>query len=180
MPDIPEHRMSDLEKQMVVLYALDKLGETTNLQLIDFFHQSDVIGYFDLQLTLYRLCDGGQAASEPLRGDYLYRLTEAGHQALAMFQKSLPASALRVIDEEAPLFKERFTAQKETPARIEHDEGQEYHAVMEINERKMNLLRLSLSLPTPELAARCCEKWGKNAQKIYDFIVETLSKEDDA
>lgn len=180
MPDIPEHRLSDLEKQMLVLYALDKLGETTNLQLIAFFHETGLIGYFDLQPTLYRLRDGGQASAESLHGDHLYRLTDAGRQALGMFESALPASALHIIDAEAPAHRRRFTAEKQTPARIEHDEGQEYHAVMEVNEQKMNLMRVSLSLPTPELAKRCCDRWGKNAQKIYDLIIETLSAEDDA
>ncbi len=180
MPDIPEHRPGDLEKQMLVLYALDQLGETANLQLIAFFHETGVISYFDLQPTLYRLRDGGQAAAEPINGDCLYRLTEAGRQALRLFEGSLPASALRAMDAAVPAMRRRFTAEKQTPARIEHEEGQEYHAVMEINEQKMNLLRLSLSLPTPELAKRCCDRWGDSAQKIYDFIIATLSAEDNA
>lgn len=178
MPDIPEHRPSDLEKQMLVLYALDRLGETTNLQLIAFFDKTGIISYFELQPTLYRLRDGGQAAATPISGDYLYRLTEAGRQALNMFESTLPASALHSIDAEAPEMRKRFTAEKQMPARIEHEGGQEYHAVMEVNEQKMNLLRLSLSLPTPELAKRCCDRWGGSAQKIYDFIIETLSAEE--
>ena len=81
---------------------------------------------------------------------------------------------------QAPLYRERFSRQRERSARIVHDEGNEYHVSMQINEQKMPLMTLDLSLPTAELAARFRDRWMDNAQEIYDFIIGRLAEEDRA
>ena len=61
-----------------------------------------------------------------------------------------------------------------------HDEGNEYHVSMQINEQKMPLMTLDLSLPTAELAARFRDRWMDSAQEIYDFIITRLAGDDPA
>ena len=51
---------------------------------------------------------------------------------------------------------------------------------MQINEQKMPLMTLDLSLPTAELAARFRDRWMDSAQEIYDFIITRLAGSDQA
>lgn len=180
MADIPGHRFSDMEKQMLALTALHLVGDMGNLQLIAFFQETGLMNYFDLQPTLYRLRDGGLAVSRQQGGDYLYSLTQGGREALTLFGGSLPASALAAIEQAAPRFRRKVLLERQLSSRVEHENGQEYHARLAINERDMNILSLSLSVPTPEMAQRCCDRWQANAEKIYACIVSLLGGEEDA
>ena len=65
------------------------------------------------------------------------------------------------------------------PARIVHDEGNEYHVNMQIVEQRMPLMSIDVSLPTAELAARFRDRWVGAAQDIYEYIIGRLAGEGD-
>jgi hypothetical protein len=180
MADLPQHRLGDIARKVLTLYALDRLGECGNLQLIAFMIDTDIMNYFDLQTALFDLRDAGQVARSPQVADDLYEITPAGEEALALLSSLAPQSLLDKVDETAPLFRERISREREKSARIVHDEGNEYHVSMQINEQKMPLLSIDLSLPTAELAARFRDRWMDNAQDIYEFIIRRLSGEGEA
>ena len=180
MADLPQHRLGEIERKMLTLYSLKKLGECGNLQLIAFMLECDIMNYFDLQTALFDLRDAGQAARSPQVADDLYQITPAGEEALGLFLTRAPQSLLDTVDMQAPLYRERFSRQRERSARIVHDEGNEYHVSMQINEQNMPLMTLDLSLPTAELAARFRDRWMDSAQEIYDFIITRLAGDDPA
>jgi len=177
--DIPRHRLGEVERKVLTLYSLHTLGECGNLQLISFMVENDIMNYFDLQTALGDLRDAGQAARTPVEADYLYQLTPAGEEALRMFLPRAPASLLKRVEEAAPSFRERFDREREMPARIVHDEGNEYHVSMQIVERRMPLMSIDVSLPTAELAARFRDRWVGVAQDIYEYIIGRLAGEEE-
>ena len=74
MADLPQHRLGEIERKMLTLYSLKKLGECGNLQLIAFMLECDIMNYFDLQTALFDLRDAGQAARSPQVADDLYEI----------------------------------------------------------------------------------------------------------
>ena len=50
----------------------------------------------------------------------------------------------------------------------------EYEANLIIKEKKINLINLTLSVPTEDLAASICDKWEGASQDIYSAIVDKL------
>ncbi len=178
MTQIPQHRPDPMQRRILLLHTLDKLGDSTNMQLIAFMVENDLMNYFDLQDTLYKLQDSGQIARTPLHNDYLISLTEAGRQALRLFIGRPMESLLSAIDEAAASYRARFKQERQLAARIEHGGGEEYHAVLEINEMRRPMLRIDISLPTADLAQRYKENWPKKAQAIYDAIVLGLGEEE--
>lgn len=179
MADIPQHRLGDVERKVLTLHSLSVLGECGNLQLISFMSQTDIMNYFDLQTALIDLRDAGQVVRTKQTADDLYAITPAGEEALRLFSSHIPDRLLDKVDEAAPRFKAEFLRQRELSSRIIHDGGNEYHVSLQINEQKMPLLSIDLSLPTAELAAAFRDRWQEHAQDIYSFIIRRLGGEAD-
>ena len=175
MSHIPRHLLGDVERNVLIPHNAKTLGEFGNLPLIYFMTQTDIMNYFDLQTALFDLRDAGQVVRTPQTADDLYEITQAGEEALLLFSSRVPQSLMDKVDELAPAFKEKFNRQREMSARIVHDNENEYHVSMQINEQKMPLISIDLSLPTAELAANFRDRWEDHAQEIYEFIIERLA-----
>lgn len=180
LTEIPQHRLGDVPRKVLCLHALKVLGPCGNLPLISFMMQTDIMNYFDLQTALYELRDAGQVARTPQTADDLYEITPSGLETLALFAGRAPQSAIDLIDQQGPDFRQRIQTARERRARIIHDQHNEYHVQMQVMEQEMPLISIDLSLPTAELAARFRDRWSDNAQEIYDFIIGRLAGEDRA
>lgn len=180
LTEIPQHRVGDVESKVLTLHALRVLGQCSNMQLIGFMVETDVMNYFDLQTALYALRSAGQVARVQQAADDLYQITPAGLETLALFAARAPQSALALIDEAGPGYRARIHLEREKSARVIHDEHNEYHVLMQVMEQQMPLLSIDLSLPTAELAARFRDRWPGNAQAIYDCIISRLAGEGEA
>lgn len=178
MAEIPQYRLGETEGKLLTLYALHELGPCSNLQLISFMAENDLMNYFDLQAALYELALRGQVIKEKLPGDDRYTITPEGEEAISLFMGRLGDSSLLRVRLAAPDFRERLRRQRELYANVSHESRSEYHALMGISEGGMRLLHLDLSLPTAELADRFRGNWGGKAREIYDFIIRSLSGED--
>lgn len=177
LTEIPQHRLGDVERKVLTLHALQVLGQCSNLQLIGFMAQTDIMNYFDLQTALYALRDAGQVARSLQAADDLYQITPAGLETLALFSARAPQSALDIILQAGPDYRARIHLEREKSARVIHDQTNEYHVLMQVVEQQMPLLSINLSLPTAELAAQFRDRWPEYAQAIYDFIIDRLAGE---
>ena len=180
MADLPPRRLGLVESRMMILLALDRLGASSNLQLISFFFETDLMNYFDLQTALYDLLVGGLADKTALQGDELYTLTQAGEEAIALFSQRAVTSATAIIDDKAPEYRARWQREREVFARISHEGQHEYHVTMGVSDGEMPLMQLDISLPTATLAERFRAAWQREAQGIYDHILRRLSGEEDS
>jgi hypothetical protein len=180
MTDLPKRRLGEMESKLLTLYALRALGPCTNLQLITFMGETEVMNYFELQTALFELLHGGMVDKTALQGDDLYALTEHGEEAIALFETRAVSSIVSVIDEKAPAYRARWQREREVFARISHEGQHEYHVTMGVSDGEMPLMRLDLSLPTAALAERFRAAWQREAQGIYDHILSRLSGEGDA
>lgn len=177
MAEIPSHRLGDVERKVLTLHTLRELGGCGHLQLIRFMVEHDVMNYFELQSALYDLRETGQAARTPLAADEFYEITVAGEEVLAHFLDRAPRSLRDRVSIQAPLTRARFHQEREKPARISHEGHNQYHVILDIVEQNLPLMSLQISLPTAELAAAYRDRWGEQAQAIYDFIISRLAGE---
>ena len=178
MAEVPRHQRGDVERRLLTLYTLKKLGPSLNLQLIAFMAETGLMNYFDLQTALYDLTSGGHVTREPIAGDDRYTITPQGAEAIELFRQRLGDSLLSGVDEAAPDFAERMKRDRELYSAISHLGHSEYHAQMGVADGGMKLLHIDLSLPTADLAERFCAAWPDHAREIYDFIVSRLSGEE--
>lgn len=96
------------ENRLTILYALRALGPATAMELLQFLVENDLMNYFTMQLNLCDLQEQGQltAAPHPL-GDLL-TLTQEGEYAIAAFAHRIPVSRRRLMDTQAPGWREQF------------------------------------------------------------------------
>ena len=177
MAELPVFRLGETERKLLALFAVSELGPCTNLQLIAFMAETDLMNYFDLQSALYDLTRGGQLLREPERGDDRYLLTPLGEEAISLFSQRVGTSVLETIRAAAPGFRVRLKRERELFAEISHEGRNEYHARMGVAEGGMRLMALDLSLPTAELAERFRGNGAQMARDIYDYIINRLSGE---
>ena len=180
MTQLPKRHLGEVERKLLTLYALRALGPCTNLQLITFMGETEVMNYFDLQTALFELVGGGMVDKSAMQGDELYTLTGAGEEAITLFETRAVTSAASTIDEKAPEYRLRWQREREVFARISHEGQHEYHVTMGVSDGEMPLMQLDLSLPTAALAERFRAAWQAEAQGIYSHILSRLSGEADA
>ena len=88
----PPKRSPEDEQRLIVLYALEQLSPCTELQLLQFLFEYDLMNYFEMMFALNDLCDRGQAARAKAQTGYAYQLTAAGEEALQLFGNRVPRS----------------------------------------------------------------------------------------
>ena len=106
----------DSENKLVILYALNRLGPVTGMQLLQFLVEMDLMNYFGMQLNLVELQEQQQVAerAHPLGG--LLLVTEKGAYTLGAFDHRIPASRRELIDQNAAIWHEKFRTEQQTLA----------------------------------------------------------------
>ena len=173
----PPRRAPDDEQRLIVLYALRELSPCTELQLLQFFFENDLMNYFDMMFALNDLCDRGQAVRERKRAGNVYTLTPAGREALSLFGNRVPNSLTALLRETGGEWRERFQAEDEYEQSVRQTERGEYEATLSVVEQEMDMMRLTLSLPTRELAAQLAAAWPRRAGEIYETIIRMLTED---
>jgi len=173
----PPKRLPDDEQRLVVLYALEQLQPCTELQLLQFFADNDIMNYFDMMIALQGLCARGQAVRSQRRAGYLYQPTPAGEEALQLFGGRVPMSVKKLLEETGASWRERFAQEDQYGFDIRQTSRGEFEVTLSVREQDMDTLRLSLALPTRDLARQLAERWPQKAGQIYEYVIRTLSEE---
>ena len=174
----PPRRAPDNEQKLIVLYCLRQFGPCTELQLLQFLTDQDVMNYFDMMIALSDLCARGQAARTKKRAGYLYDVTEAGREALRLFGGRIPGSVAAVVDENAAALRETFRQELQAQQSVRQTDRGEYEVTLSAVEQDMDLMRLYLTVPTRELAQQLAARWPKKAAEIYETVIRLLSEGD--
>ena len=172
----PPRRAPDNEQKLIVLDCLRQFGPCTELQLLQFLFDHDIMNYFDMMIALSDLCARGQAVRTKKRAGYLYQPTEAGVEALRLFGNRIPGSLESLISENAPALRQRFRQELHSQQDIRQTERGEYEVTLTATEQDLDLMRLYLTLPTRELAQQLAEKWPRKAAEIYETVIRILSE----
>ncbi len=178
MAYIPPRRAPEPEMRLLLLYTMDKLGVCTDLQLLQFLFEYDLMNYFDLTLTLADLCDQGHAVRTPYPSHSLYRLTAAGQEALKMFYARIPLSVRQTVDDHAPLWQERIAQEQQYLSAYNQTDRGEFALELQVMEQNMEMMKISLSLPGADVAAQMRKNWPSKAAEIYQTIISLLAEGD--
>jgi len=173
----PPRRTPDNEQKFMVLYSLARLGPCTDLQLLQFLFENDLLNYFEMMFALNDLCDRGQAVRAKKQTGYAYQLTAAGEEALQLFGNRVPRSLQSLLKKEAAAWKRRFQQEAQCRQKIEETDRGEYILSLAVMEQERDLMSLNLALPTRELARQMGEKWPQKASEIYAAVIRILSEE---
>ena len=171
----PPRRAPDDEQKLMVLYCLSQLGPCTELQLLQFLFEHDLMNYFEMMFALNDLCDRGQAARAKKQAGFQYEVTDAGREALRLFGGRIPRSLQSLMDASAAEWKGRFRREAQSRQKIEQTQRGEYEVSLAVVEQDMDLMELRLTLPTRELAQQILDLWPQKASDVYGAVIRLLS-----
>lgn len=172
--------ITEAETKLVLLYALDRLGPVTDMQLLQFLAEQDLMDYFTMQLNLSELTEQGQVTPVEHPLGTLLGIAPAGAYALEVFTQRIPASRRAVIDEHAPAYREDFRGEQETPAQSGAAVGSGTGIRLCLMEGRTALLDLLLRLPDAETPVFLQKRWRLAAQGVYEDVNRLLARDFDA
>ena len=173
----PPRRAPDNEQKLIVLCCLNNLGPCTELQLLQFLFEYDLMNYFEMMFALNDLCDRGQAARTKKRAGYLYAVTAAGAEALALFGNRVPASVYALLEKNGRDWKQRFRREAQNLSEITQTDRGEYELKLRVVEQDMDMMTLTVTLPSREMAQQLSDEWPGKASSIYAEIFRMLTEQ---
>ncbi len=174
----PPRRAPDNEQKLIVLCCLNSLGPCTELQLLQFLFEYDLMNYFEMMFALNDLCDRGQAARMRKGAGYSYTITAAGAEALELFGSRVPPSVYALLDENAQSWRQRFRREAQNLSEITQTDRGEYELKLRVVEQDMDMMTLTVSLPTREMAQQLSDQWPRKAAQVYAEVFRILTEPD--
>ena len=174
----PPRRAPEEEQKLAVLCCLEKLGPCSELQLLQFLFEHDLMNYFEMMFALNELCDRGQAVRARKPAGYSYEVTEAGREALQLFGGRVPRSLQTLLAEKGEAWRARFRREAQSVHRIDPTGRGDYALTLKVVEQDAEMMKLTLALPTRDLARRLGEDWPRKAPRLYEAVIRILSEEE--
>lgn len=161
--------------KLIVLYMLDRVSfPLTNAQVGDFILEKGYTNFFTLQQAISELIDADMLKAKSIRNRTHLEITDEGKETLGFFENRISTQIKEEID---AYFKEnQFELKNEVSVLSNYYKATtgEYEANLVIKEKNIDLVNLTMSVPTEELAASICDKWETASQEIYSNLVEKL------
>lgn len=177
MADFLQRKMPDEELRLLTLYTLSRLGPCTDMNLLEFMTQNDLMNYFDLMFALTDLCRLGMLVRQEKDAAWHYEMTPAGQDVLTMFEKRVRGSCRDTVDRQAASWKERLTRERYADAQITQTERGEFEVRMTLKDQTMPLISVTLYLPTSDMAHKMADGWRHQAGGVYQTILGLLKGE---
>ncbi len=161
--------------KLIVLYMLNRVTfPMTTAQVSDFVLEREYTNFLTLQQAINELTDAGMVSSETIRNRTHLSITDEGRETLNYFQNRINEGIKQEIN---TYFRENeFTLRNEVSVLGDYYKSTsgEYEAHLVAKDRGINLVDITMSVPTEEVAAAICDNWQKKNQEIYKYLIGQL------
>jgi len=161
--------------KLIILYMLEQVDfPLTTAQLSEFILEQGYTNYLTLQQALSELTEAGLIETRTIRNRTRLINTADGSEALQFFGNRI-SDAIR---EDIARFFEANEVALRSEVNIQADyyksTSGEYEVRMVARDKDTLLIDLTLSLPDEGMAQQMCDKWHKQNQEIYRYLMEQL------
>ena len=161
----------------MVLYFLRALGiELTRDQLVSVAAEHDLMPYFELQSAVAELEEQGYVAAVPRTFGQAYCIVLEGERILDMFQEQVPLSIRQKLSDVADRCRATILRQTQFSSHYEREVSGGQRATFRAMERNSEFLSISIVLPDNEIAKYAGKTWPDKAERIYQFLIATLTE----
>lgn len=161
--------------KLIVLYMLNRVTfPMTTAQVSDFVLEREYTNFLTLQQVINELTDAGMISSETIRNRTHLSITDEGRETLQFFQNRINEEIKQEIN---TYFRENeFTLRNEVSVLGDYYKSTsgEYEAHLIARDRGINLVDITMSVPTEEVAEAICDNWQKKNQDIYKYLIGQL------
>ncbi len=165
--------------KLIILFLLDKVDfPLTNAQISNFILEKDYTNYFNIQQSISELIEAEFVSVETIGHSSHYRITTSGTETLSFFDNMIsPAIQEDMVNY---LKKNKYSLRDEGSTLSEYFEAKkgEYTVRLRVLEKSESIIDLNIAVPTEEDAAKICNNWRAQSQKIYAYVLSNLLKED--
>ena len=161
--------------KLIVLYMLDRVTfPLTTAQISDFILGKEYTNFLTLQQVFSELTDTGLIEARSANNRTHLTITSEGTETLHFFENRI---SLAIKSEIHAYFQEKEYILREDVSVVSDyykSTTGEYEAHLIAKERDVNLIDLTLSVPSKELAESICNNWMTKNQDIYQYLIEQL------
>lgn len=146
----------------------------TKAQIGDFILEREYTNFLTLQQAIGELIDAGFVTAQSIRNRTHLILTPDGTETLNFFGNQISPTIKDEIDD---FFrKNEIALRNEVSILADYYKSTsgEYEAHLVAKDKGINLIDMTISVPTEETAAAICDNWQKKNQDIYQYIVGQL------
>ena len=163
--------------KLTILYMLDKAGfPLSNTQISNFFLEQEYTDYFRVQQVISDLLDAELIRTESTHNNTLYRITDAGKQALNFFGNKISDG---IKDDIAGYFTDnQYELKNETSVISDYYKTTSGHYAVrcQIKEKELSLIDLTIQVPSKEQALAVCQNWAAESDTVYALLMDQLIK----
>lgn len=146
----------------------------TNGQISEFVLDKGYTTYFKLQQTLSEMVDARFIREETTHNRTLYHLTEEGASTLQFFGNKISSAIKNDID--AFLAEHKYELKNEVSARADYFPNNfgEFSVQCRVVENEVNLIDLTLTVPSEKEAQAIVNNWRQKSEEIYALLMKNL------
>ncbi len=161
--------------KLIVLYMLDRVDfPLTKSQIGDFILEKEYTNFLTLQQVIGELTDAGLITAQSIRNRTHLSITPEGQETLKFFGNQINES----IKADVNLFFKEKEIELRNEVSILSDfyksTSGEYEAHLTAKDKGINLVDITISVPTKETAAAICDNWQRKNQEIYQYLISQL------
>ena len=161
--------------KLIVLYMLERVDfPITKAQISDFILGKEYTNFLTLGQVIGELTDAGLITAQSIRNRTHLAITNEGKETLQFFENQINNSIKADID--------AFFRENEIHLRNEvsilsdyyKSTSGEFEAHLVAKEKGVNLIDITISVPSEETASSICDTWQKKNQEIYQYLIGQL------
>ncbi len=161
--------------KLIILYMLGRVKfPLTTAQISNFILEKEYTNFLTLQQVISELTDTGLVESKTINNRTQLSLSAEGKETLTYFGNRV-SDAIK--DDINQYFRENeYSLREEVSVLGDYYKSTsgEYEAHLIAKEQDINLIELTLSVPTKEIAEAVCDNWQKKNQEVYEQIIKLL------
>ncbi len=161
--------------KLLVLYMLNRVSfPLTAAQISDFVLDRGYTNFLTLQQVISELTEAGMVSAQTIRNRTHLAITDEGRETLLFFENRISDAIKKDVNEH--LTENEFALRNEVSVLGDYYKSTsgEYEAHLVAKDRGINLVDITLSVPTEEMAASICDNWQKKNQEIYQQLIKQL------
>lgn len=161
--------------KLIVLYMLGRVDfPLTKAQIGDFILEKEYTNFLTLQQAIGELIDAGLITAHSIRNRTHLSITKEGRETLNFFENQINAGIKNDI---ADFFRDneiRLRNEVSILADFYKSTSGEYEAHLTAKDKGINLVDITISVPSKETASTICDNWQQKNQDIYQYLISQL------
>ena len=177
---MPYFTHGETKYKLIILYIAERAG---SLLLGDQLYRTSILNsgmdYFTFWNAVGELEEDGMLAAVRKPYGDCYGITDAGRDALSMFEKSVPENERKKLDEYLSENRTAFARETQLGSRIDkHANGATLHLF--VSERDRVIFSVSFDTASEEQAIEMRSRWDDCSEAIYNYVWDALLNRQEA